>query len=540
VRLAIDRLLSDGLTLELPREGSDPDSLELERGVGVRGVYASDRETIAFEGVQADELDAARVTWHVGQTVRVLAAPLVLGGAELDARIARGALHGRQRFVGHVAARELAGRAIGLDIGSTRLAAASVEGAAVSYRSPHGEPSEVRLTRLALLALAVAAGDVRVELEAVEGRGGAARFGGGAVEIALATLEIRGGRAKIGDFEIAFGAAAASDVRLTRGAGGWQVGFGSLSLRALELRTPDARVVVSRVELAEGLRHGAEGLVLPACEIAELEVEATLPEPAPRSGTAMRGPPLDLRFLDLLSGRLHVDVNVDVRLPVIKRRVATHEFRIPIDRGTIDFHELERDLAFLEDAVLDFKVKGDRLVFQKDIPLVPFDEETIVYWSLEDDEIELASRNRVRLRRLAHPKQPERKREGDSSVELVQLDVDPIEAVLHLDGPGDFVHGGLLVRLGAPGKHAFAELRVAGALRHRPNQAPQPGELRIDLRELRAGFEGLVLAGRAASVASVEIDAVADARVSFSGVRPRAVRGTVRGLKTRGVRLGGV
>lgn len=539
MRLAIDRLLSDGLTLELPRDGADADRLELERGVGVRGTYVSDRETIALEGVQADELDAARVVWHVGEATHLTAAPLVLGGAELEASIARGVLHGRQPFVGRLGARELQGRAVGLEIGATHIAAASIEGAAVSYQSQEGEPAEVRLSRLALLALAVATHAARIELEAAECRGGAARFGGGALELALATIELRGGRAKLGDLELAFAAAAASDVRLARVEGKWQIALRSLSLRGLEIRSRDARAVVSRVELGEGLRYGSEGLAVPACEIDEIEVDASLPEPAPTSGTVRRGPPPDLRFLDCLSGRLHVDMNVDVRLPVIQRRVATHEFRIPIDRGTIDFHELERDLAFLEDAVLDFKVKGDRLVFQKDIPLVPFDEETIVYWSLEDDEIELASKNLVRLRRLAEAKQPERKKKEDSRVELVQLDVDPIEAVLSLDGPADLLHRGLRVRLGAPGKQALAELRVAGAVRHRPNQAPQPGELRVDARELRVGFDGLSVGGRVASASSLGVGAIANAHVAFQGIRPRAIRGTIRGLETRGLRVSG-
>jgi hypothetical protein len=535
VRIAIDRLLSEGFALELPRDAGEPDRLELERGVGVRGVYASDRETIVLDGVRADELDAARVTWFIGETTKVLAAPLVLGGAELDARIARGVLHGRQRFVGRFGSRELSARAVGLDVGATRLAAAALEGAGVSYQSAQGEPAEVRAARLALQALAVGTERVRVELEGAECRGAALRVGAG-LEVAVATLELRGGRAKLGELEISFAAAAAGDVRLSKNERGWEVGCRSLSLRGLELRTASARVVVSRLEITEGLRYEAGGFTLGAAEIDELEAELTLVEPAPESGPKPRRAPFDLRFLDALSGRVLVDLGVDVKLPIIRRRVATHAFRIPIEGGKIDFHELERDLAFLEDAVLDFKLKGDRLVFQKDIPLVPFDEETIVYWSLDDEEIALAKRNLVRLRRLFDVKQPERKDPRESKVELVQLDLDPIEAVLRLEGASEIVHRSLVVRLGGAEKDALGELRVAGAVRHRPDQPAQPGELRVDAREIRVGVEGLSVGGRTVAVQGAEIDAVSEVRVVFSGLRPTAVRGALRGVRTRGVR----
>lgn len=537
MRIAIDRLLSDGFALELPREGGDADRLQLERGVGVRGVYASDRETIVLDGVRADELDAARVSWSFGQAARLVSAPLVLGGGELDARIARGALHGRQRFVGRFAAREVTARAVGLDVGATRLAAAALDGGGVSYESPQGEPAEVRIGRLALQALAVATERVRLEVEAIELRGAAVRFASG-TEIAAATVELRGGRAIVGDIELAFTAAAAGDVRVSRGEGGWQIACRALSLRGLEVRTPTARVAISRLELAEGLRYAPAGLTLPMIDIDELELELALKEPAPESGPKARKTPLDLRFLDALSGRVHVDLHVDVKLPVIKRRVATHALRVPIDRGVIDFHELERDLAFLEDAVLDFKLKDDRLVFQKDIPLVPFDEETIVYWPLDDDEIALAKKNLVRLRRLFDVKQPERKDPRESKVELVELRVDPLEAALRLDGPTEIVHRTLTVRLGSAERVALAELRVGGALHHRPGQPPQPGELRVEVRELCLGLDGLLVAGRALAVEAAEIDAASGVRVGFSGLRPASVRGALRGLRARGLRAG--
>jgi hypothetical protein len=406
VRLAIDRLLSDGLRLELPREGSPPNRLELERGVGVRGVYAHDAETIVLEGLVADELDAATVVWRFGEASRIEAAPLVLGGAEIDLRIARGPLRGRHRLAGSIAARDVQGKAVAITVGPTAIVGVGLEGSGVSFRTGHGEPTEVKLGRLALAGVALASGDVRVEIESAECRGGALRLGEGSdVQGALATVELKGGRAKIGDLEIAFASATAQDVRLVRTANGLEVGVGALELRGVDLDSAAAKLRVVKALASHGLRFVRGALSIPDLSIDEASFDVALAKPqppeAPTSGRVARSQPIDLEFLDRLSGRVNVDLNVDVRLPVIKRRVAVHRFRIPIDKGTIDFHELERDLSFLEDAVLDFKLKDDRLVFEKDIPLIPFDEETIVYWQLDDDEIRMAENNMVWLRRLA-------------------------------------------------------------------------------------------------------------------------------------------
>jgi len=177
VRLAIDRLLSDGLRLELPHEGSPPNRLELERGLGVRGVYAHDAETIMLEGLVADELDATTVVWRFGESSRIEAAPLVLGGAEIDLRIARGPLRGRHRLAGSIGARDVQGKAIAVTVGTTAIVGVGLEGSSVSFRTGHGEPTEVKLGRLALAGVAIAAGNVRVEIESLECRGGALRLG---------------------------------------------------------------------------------------------------------------------------------------------------------------------------------------------------------------------------------------------------------------------------------------------------------------------------------------------------------------------------
>jgi hypothetical protein len=499
--------------------------------------------------VSADELDAARVIWHVGDSLHLQASPLVLGGAEIDARIARGPLLGRHRFTGHIAARELQGRSVAVTSGSLRLAAAALEGTAVSFSMAHDAPTEVKLARLGLQAFALEADAVRVELEGAELRGGALRFGaGGRIEGAFATLELKGGRAKLGATELAFAAATAQGVRFGRSTLGWEIGFDALELRGLDVASGATKLRVVRIELAAGAHYASvptpananadpTTIRIPELAIDEASFEAAI---APRvSKSAARRTSLpDLALLDQLSGRINVDLNVDAKVPVIQRRIATHAFRIPVDRGTIDFRELERDMSFLEDAVLDFALKKDRLVFQKDIPLVPFDEETIVYWQLDDDEIALAKKNLVRLRRLVDVKVPERPapEPGSKAFELLKLDLDPVEVVLTLGGPASFEHGPIALRLGAEGRPAVGTLRVTGSVHHRPTEGPQPGELRVDMRELVLALERLDVAGRVIGVDFLEIGALTEASVAFEGLKPTGVRGTLRSVRAGGIR----
>lgn len=116
-------------------------------------------------------------------------------------------------------------------------------------------------------------------------------------------------------------------------------------------------------------------------------------------------PLLDWALFDGLSGRAHVDVGVAYKLALFERR-AVHEFRVPIQQGTLDFRELERGLAGLEDALLDFSVRDDALVLELGLPFLPTRGlgRRLVAWELSEDERDLARANRVRLARLARPR----------------------------------------------------------------------------------------------------------------------------------------
>src|SRR5690606_11056084 len=97
-------------------------------------------------------------------------------------------------------------------------------------------------------------------------------------------------------------------------------------------------------------------------DVNEHTAEAALPQ---------RRPWLDWNLLDSLTGHAHVDVGIDITLPLIGRRRAVHQLRVGVQQGRIDYRALESDLSALEDALLDFSVRDDALVLELGIPLLP-------------------------------------------------------------------------------------------------------------------------------------------------------------------------
>src|SRR5690606_31675043 len=144
---------------------------------------------------------------------------------------------------------------------------------------------------------------------------------------------------------------------------------------------------------------------------------------------------LDLDFLDRIDGRLDVDLTVDVTLPVLGSRRKTHHFRVPIAKGTINYKDLEGDLAKLEDAFIDIEVRGRQLAIERRIPLIPGSEKPLVLFDLEPDEVAMAHERLVRLATLGTLRLPPRSDEGRSSVQLRELDFGNVDVALEVAPP---------------------------------------------------------------------------------------------------------
>jgi hypothetical protein len=258
---------------------------------------------------------------------------------------------------------------------------------------------------------------------------------------------------------------------------------------------------------------------------------------APAPSSSAPSPRRDLAFLDLVCGRFGVDVTTDVTLPVLGSRQATHRVSLPVDDGIIDFRRLAKSLATLESLVLDFEVEDDRLVLEKDIPLVPFDSQPLVHWMLDPAGHALAKKDRVRVATLLRPELPastkkaaetERRTKG-KAVSLRRLDFDNIDVALGIEPSFDLAVAGGTLRFGARGAPAIGEVCLRGKLAHTPGAAPE-GEVLLTGRTFTGAATGVRFGGRELDVASLRVETIERAAVGFAGFRPTTLSSQISSL----------
>jgi len=330
-------------------------------------------------------------------------------------------------------------------------------------------------------------------------------------------------------------------------AGELLIGAAAAVTQGLSVTVPAAglTVEIDRAELPAGLRTSAGALVIPELVVPEVRIAVDdvvelfrprprpAPEPAGRAAEpAPRRAPFDYGFLDRVSGRLDVDMTLDMSVPVLGRREATHHFRVPIAGGVINYRDLERDLANFEDAFIDVEVRGQALVIERAIPLIPGLEKPLVMWDLDPGELELARRRLVRLRTI--PRLRMAARGGDrgdrSSLAIRSLRFDHIDISIALAAPPPDHSCSI-------GRASAGALRVTGRLAHDPQRTSEGAEV------TRASASGTQLAagpvelGRRFTAESIELGSLAEGTAVFRGLRPGRVTLTGRDLRMRNLRV---
>lgn len=442
--------------------------------------------------------------------------------------------------------------------------------------SPDGfELSELSAGRLQLSSLSWSFGKVGLETEqpaTLSSLQGAVRQSAGelALQLELGGLEAGQLTLTVGELRLS-GQLEAHGVSLAVGEGVGLLRFASARLRSFELHTASMHVRVPELsvsgllvdwggsafrleaELAEAavltleqagrtLRAGGVALsalhslgaelTLGRVALERLEVQADL---TPTQGEGERtekasGGPLDLRLLDALAGRLHVDVRVDLTVPFLGRRQATHALRLGLEEGTLDYREFEHCLATLEDSLLDFSVREGALVLERGIPLLSTRGrgKPILIWELGADDLARAERRRVRLSLLPHyrlagrsdSEAPRESEGGPSAFQLRSLSLLDIDAAL---SSTEAVAQGPISDL------TFSRLRVTGELHHDPDGVPHPGLLRVTGESLQTTLSALALGTRRLS-ARLELATLPQAELAFAGLRPRSLTGAVEAL----------
>ncbi len=502
MKISLDRVDARGLRVDLP--GASGESIAITSATGLAGTLEDFEDRLVLSGVSAEAVELA--------ALRVVLSGLVLSTES---------------------AVTLTGVALTLEQAKTALA--------------------LDVTAASLLAL-----DLNVAVDDVVVRGRATLTGARLSvrddegSLSAAGVELRSFLLRIGDLEMTAEALTGISVQIAWGAAGFRLVATSIDGPSLLVTAKDVRVDARGVALgAFSLADGAItiGTVVAASARTALSLAADTSQPAsppapPPAADLAAEPPLavplvDYGVLDGLSGELDVDVLVDVTVPIIGHRKATHRLRVPIADGAIDFRALERNLANLEDALLDFSVREGALVLERANPLFPVrgHGKPIVQWDVDALDHELAERDRVRLAVLPTARfvgGDAAASDEPSSFALRELGLLRINATLALAAIERPLAGPLggQVRLRRVGS-----LVLAGNVFHDPAGVPRDGSLLGELTDLAASIVGLSLGTSRLDITSVAAAGIAPVEVAFAGAAPKAIDLGINGLRLEKVTL---
>ncbi len=261
----------------------------------------------------------------------------------------------------------------------------------------------------------------------------------------------------------------------------------------------------------------------------------------PRSGSSAAGErrPFDDSFLDTLEGHVNVDLDADFKIPVLGSRKGTHEFRVQIARGALNYKQLESGLSRLEDAFLDFEVKDNRLVLVRAVPFLPIDAKDLVYWELDESAQALARADCVWLRTLLHPVVPKSAGQTEDSADkkkkspLKEIHARNIDIELAI-GPAKIVlpRGGE-ISLGLEDKPAVSRLTVRGEFAYEPDGEEEGTELTASAAGIMIGLSDLPT-GRGPLSLEVRARELAECRVSMAGPTPGRLSARFRDAQITG------
>lgn len=289
-----------------------------------------------------------------------------------------------------------------------------------------------------------------------------------------------------------------------------------------------------QVSAPQGLTLDGLAATVPVLELLDVTAEVDV---AALLGAAQGASLPDLDLLDAVSGHAHVDAVVGL-VPAVPRLKSA--LRLTIREGAIDFTQLERGFHALADAVLNFRVNGDRLELEKDIPLVPWDESTLLAWELDADDRALAAKNRVRLGRLADVQILESGRRdaggkgcyGLGSLALEDIDID----VSVLRPRVDVALAKGEVQLGLDGAPGLQGLRLRGAVRCAQDGPARATKVAVSVQALHAALRGLSALGLVVDAQRLVVTDVSG-DVTFEGLTPTRLTVSIPRVLLEGVRL---
>lgn len=312
--------------------------------------------------------------------------------------------------------------------------------------------------------------------------------------------------------------------------------------KGLIVKLPGVGVTIDELELPRGFRLKRDGEILvPTVVLRGLVIHLDqVGGGGGKENTERSWKLTNYEFLDSLTGHLHVDLMVDIDGPLIGNRTETHNFRIGIRDGSIDYEALEDDVAWLERSVLDIEVVDDNLVLERSLPLIPWSTKALLVWPLDSEGLELAMRNRVKLRTLLYwhvPEEERGRRKQGSSIRLNQLGFRNIDVALDVAGTVDIDFGAAgCIRLGSP-ETGIQGLHITGSLEYEKDAAPTRTLFRAVLESLPCALDNLRLGSLRVSADTIDIGDIDEVTLAWDGLSPGAVDAQSATMTASGVRI---
>lgn len=496
MRIDLAHLAFAGLNLSLARAGHPEDRVSVQSGEGLSGRLLTDPDGVRLEEVEGAKLTLEHLLLTFGKlTLRALA-HTQFEHLRSELRIQHG------EASGSLHARRASATPLQVNVGSLILSA------------------ELELLSFTL-ELVGAAGQVRAEAATFR----SLRVQSGELSLTCPALEAENLTIGWGDpaFRLDCDVAKAPEWTLSYGA--WSSRASGIELGQVHVRGGEVQIhkaSLARVEASSEFSTSAERPPKERAESSESEL-----------------PLWDPALLDGLSGKLIADIEVDLSVPYLGHRRATHELRTPVENGSVDYLVLEKGLSRLEDSLLDFAVRDGALVLELGLPLISSRGrgKPIVIWDLSPEDYRLAEQNRVRLAvlpqlRLASARQSEPPADpssGQSRFSLISLSVADVHTDLALAPRPKFMHAVLSELL-------FDALHVQGTVHHDAAAPSRAGLLRADADRVTCTLQRLALGSNELGL-TVHLGRLEDATLGFLGTRLSQLTCALSELSFESVRL---
>ncbi len=550
MKITLDGLDGRNFTLRIPRDGGGEHVVALHDARALRGSYEHDASRYLLAPVEADSILGA-ITWTLSDGSVELSGPMVLGATRIALEIRRD--DQTPGVTGEI-------RCNTLDAPTLKLSRATiaVDGSLslANFSARHDAQAnawDVASASLSTRALNITRGALAVSMTALEAATLEARHGGGITDASLATVTLSGLRVRTGALSIEAAHVGLTGLRIVRVAEkGLLVTVDAVDLTGVVFEQGGQRVEAPALRLV-ALRYGSEGVSFDSLSADEVRVRVMgLGERAAKPDAdapvveatveQQRVIGMDLPFLDHLAGRLEADTEVDVKVPWIERRVASHRLRLDIAEGAFDFKLLERGLSRLEDAILDFEVDDEGLYFEVDAVVW---KRTLLRWPLDARELLHARQGRVKLRTFARPTltvptggpKSSAPRDADPRFALRRVSINGIRVELAIRGASTLPLSDGTLRLGCEGTPALGALKLNGSLSRESASDARETSLSLALGSLDVGLDSVALGARTIDVRRARLGALTDGAITLRGFSPTSVSATLGALSLEGFAL---